>query len=172
MSPRFNIPSFTSLIVVEGECEEALCLYLKSFKDRCGRFEIRNAHGGSPDVQVSFAKRLLKRADYDELVLMLDSDQKMSESSKAWLKKQKAIVVLAVPNLEGELLRLLGKKVPAEPDACQKDIATILKCQNVKEAKQRISDRQFWAHHFSISQLQEKRILIIWLDTLLKAFHC
>ena len=64
----------TILVVVEGETEEAFCLYMKrTLSKGKAHVVVENARGGSPQSILETAEKFLRIADYDHRFVVLDA---------------------------------------------------------------------------------------------------
>ncbi|MEM1353439.1 MAG: RloB domain-containing protein [Planctomycetota bacterium] len=168
-----RVAAKSTLIVVEGEGEEALCLHLKACIPREAhlRVVVKNAHGGSPNKQVDKLKQLSNQIDYDQLVLVVDHDLPMTKTRQAWLKKNTVKVICSDPCLEGEWLRLHGEQPDAESKKCQQQAARYAKLDGVKAMKSMLADRKHWGTKFPIQTLRSQCDEHPWLKTLLSVFE-
>jgi len=111
------------LVVVEGDTEFAFCRYLKATLCRgCDiHVTIVNAHGGSPDQIVDFARRRAAGIAHDAIAIMLDGDKPLRPTSRQKAVRLRAQLILLTPCIEGFLLKLMGCKAPADSAACKRD---------------------------------------------------
>ena len=112
----------TVLVVVEGDTEFAFCLYLKSLGSRGRNLQIHvnNAHGGSPDKIVERARRLGKQSAYDQVAIIFDQDKALTASGDKAIRSMNAIAFRFAPCVEGFFLKLLGRPVENDTDACKR----------------------------------------------------
>lgn len=112
----------TVLVVVEGDTEFAFCRYLKA----CGsqgrnlQITIKNAHGGSPDKIVEFARRQARQSAFDQVVIVFDDDKPLSATGQKNAHSMRARLFRFSPCVEGFYLRVLRQPVPATSDACKR----------------------------------------------------
>jgi hypothetical protein len=119
------------LVVVEGETEQAFCLYLKSELCRKSNQHVLvvNAHGGSPASIIRTAYKYFRQAAYDHVVIIFDTDRPLDGSSgseaKMLLKKMRSKrgapeIIKFSPCIEGFFLQLLKHYVPDDTAACKR----------------------------------------------------
>ncbi|MDD2709864.1 MAG: RloB domain-containing protein [Verrucomicrobiae bacterium] len=112
----------TLLVVVEGGTEKAFCLYLKASCCRGQNIQVivKNAHGGSPDKIVEFARRLTKNATYDRVAIIFDTDRPLSSKGEKTIRALRAHAFRFTPCIEGFFLRLLKQTVPPDTESCKR----------------------------------------------------
>lgn len=112
----------TVLVVVEGDTEFAFCRYLKAIGSHGRNLQvtIKNAHGGSPDRIVEFARRQARQSAFDQVVILMDDDRPLSPSGHRTVRSMRARLFSFSPCVEGFYLRLLRHPVPATSDACKR----------------------------------------------------
>lgn len=112
----------TVLVVVEGDTEFAFCRYLKSIgsQGRNLQITIKNAHGGSPDKIVEFARRQARQSAFDQVVILFDDDKPLSVTGQKTAHSMRARLFRFSPCVEGFYLRLLRQPVPATSEACKR----------------------------------------------------
>ncbi len=81
---------------------------------------IKNAHGGSPDKIVEFARRQARQSAFGQIVILLDDDKPLSASGQKTAHSMRARLFRFSPCVEGFYLRLLRQPVPATSDACKR----------------------------------------------------
>ncbi len=113
----------TVLVVVEGDTEFAFCRYLKAVgaRGRNIQITIRNAHGGSPDRIVEFARRQIRWSAFDRVVIVFDDDKELSTKGEKAVRGIRAQVFRFQPCIEGFFLRLMGRPVPDDSSVCKRD---------------------------------------------------
>ncbi len=112
----------TVLVVVEGDTEFAFCRYLKAIGSHGRNLQvtIKNAHGGSPDKIVEFARRQARQSAFDQVVILMDDDRPLSLTGEKTAHSMRARLFRFTPCVEGFYLRLLGQSVPATSEACKR----------------------------------------------------
>ncbi len=112
----------TVLVIVEGDTEFAFCRYLKAIGSQGKNLQItiKNAHGGSPDKIVEFARRQARQSAFDQVVILFDDDKPLSASGQKNAHSMHARLFRFSPCVEGFYLRLLRQPVPATSDACKR----------------------------------------------------
>lgn len=112
----------TVLVVVEGDTEFAFCRYLKAIgsQGRNLQITIKNAHGGSPDKIVEFARRQARQSAFDQVVILFDDDKPLSVTGQKAAHSMRARLFRFSPCVEGFYLRLLRQPVPATSEACKR----------------------------------------------------
>ncbi len=121
--------SHTVLLVGEGTTEQAFLKYIKSLyiSRGCGvGVTIRNAHGKGPDHVVDYAIRQCRNAAYDRVVVLLDTDLKMSAAMRRRARTKKIQIIGSTPCIEGLLLMILGEYVPATSTECKQQYGSAL----------------------------------------------
>ena len=116
----------TVLVVVEGDTEFAFCRYLKAIGSHGRNLQvtIKNAHGGSPDKIVEFARRQARQSAFDQVVILFDDDKPLSASGQKTVQSLRARLFRFSPCVEGFYLRLLRQPVPATSEACKRAFHT------------------------------------------------
>lgn len=112
----------TVLVIVEGDTEFAFCRYLKAIGSQGKNLQItiKNAHGGSPDKIVEFARRQARQSAFDQVVILFDDDKPLSASGQKNAHSMHARLFRFSPCVEGFYLRLLRQPVPSTSDACKR----------------------------------------------------
>lgn len=124
-----RVARHTVLLVGEGKTELAFLQHIKSLyiSRGCGvSATIRNAHGKGPDHVVDYAIRQCRNAAYDRVVVLLDTDLEMSDAARRRAKSKKIQTIGSIPCIEGLLLNILGKNVPATSAQCKARVGGIL----------------------------------------------
>ena len=119
----------TILLVGEGVTDSAFLKHLKSLYISRGSgisAKIRNAHGKGPDHVVDYAIRHRQNAAYDRVVALLDADLEMSTAACRRARSKKIQIIKTEPCLEGLLLKILGKYVPAKSAECKARVSDAL----------------------------------------------
>ena len=119
----------TILLVGEGATDWAFLKYIKSLyiiRD-CGvSAKVLNARGKGPDHVVDYAIRQRQNAAYDRIIALLDSDLEISLAAHKRARSQKIQIIKAKPCIEGLLLKILGKYVPATSADCKARVGDTL----------------------------------------------
>lgn len=112
----------TVLVVVEGDTEFAFCRYLKAIgsQGRNLQITIKNAHGGSPDKIVEFARRQARQSTYDQIAIVFDADKPLTAKGARTAHALRARLFCFSPCVEGFFLRLLRQPVPTATEACKR----------------------------------------------------
>lgn len=121
-SPIRRSVSHTVLVVGEGADEQAFLKYIKSLYiiRGCGvGLTIRNARGKGPDHIVDFTIRQKCNAEFDRVLVLLDTDLNMSDAVRRRARSHKIQVIGSTPCFEGLLLKILGEYVPATSRECK-----------------------------------------------------
>ena len=122
-SLKWRVAQHTILFVGEGKTECAFLSHIMSLyiSRGCGvSVKIRNAHGKGSDHVVDYAIRQCRNSDFDRVVVLLDSDMAMSASVRRRARSKKIQMIESNPCLEGLLLKILGRHVPATSELCKK----------------------------------------------------
>lgn len=112
----------TVLVVVEGDTEFAFCRHLKAIGSHQKNLQItiKNAHGGSPDKIIDFARRQARLSAYDAIAVIFDADKPLTVKGEKTAKAIRARLFPFNPCVEGFYLRLLKQSVPATTEACKR----------------------------------------------------
>ncbi len=116
-------PRHTVLLVGEGKTEEAFLNHLKSLYiyRGCGvAVKILNAGGKGAKYIVDYALRRSRRFASDRLLVLLDTDVLIGSSVRKTAEQNNIQLVESHPCLEGLLLRILNKQVPATSNLCKR----------------------------------------------------
>jgi len=154
----------TLLIVGEGRHEEAFLNHLKQLyiSRGCGlSVTIKNARGKGAKHVVEWTIRQIANAAYDEVAVLLDTDQDWSQTIATKARQKKIVVFASDPCFEAVLLRALGKHPAGNAKALKKTIAPYLKND--------ATVRENYQEHFGDEQLQIARTREAIIDGLLKA---
>jgi len=154
----------TLLIVGEGRHEEAFLNHLKQLyiSRGCGlSVTIKNARGKGAKHVVEWTIRQIANAAYDEVAVLLDTDQDWSQAIAKKARQKKIVVFASDPCFEAVLLRALGKHPAGNAKALKKTIAPYLKND--------ATVRENYQEHFGDEQLQIARTREAIIGGLLKA---
>ena len=119
----------TILLVGEGTTDWAFLKYIKSLYiiRGCGvSAKVLNARGKGPDHVVDYAIRQRQNAAYDRIIALLDSDLEISLAAHKRARSKKIQIIRAKPCIEGLLLKILGKYVPATSADCKARVGDTL----------------------------------------------
>ena len=119
----------TILLVGEGTTDWAFLKYINSLYiiRGCGvSAKVLNARGKGPDHVVGYAIRQRQNAAYDRVVALLDSDLEISPVAHKRARSKKIQIIRAKPCIEGLLLKILGKYVPATSAVCKARVGNTL----------------------------------------------
>lgn len=118
---RKSLVQTTLLVVGEGADDKAFITHMKQIFCPRGsgrRAKIEAGDGGSPGNIITNAVRSFRAEDYDQRVLVLDSDIPLTERDHKKAKSNGYIVILWSPIcLEGALLDVLGERVSEHESA-------------------------------------------------------
>lgn len=101
----------TTLIVVEGKAEEVFVRHLVSLyaeRGKCLHPTIKNARGKGGAHVLDIAIRNLRNGQYDQVVLVLDTDVQWGHEERKVALSQQMILVENTPCFEALLLAILG----------------------------------------------------------------
>ncbi|MDP1586395.1 MAG: RloB domain-containing protein [Prosthecobacter sp.] len=112
----------TVLIVVEGDTEFAFCRYLKAVGShgRNIQITIKNAHGGSPDKIVEFARRQARQSAFEQVVIVFDDDKPLTATGEKMAKAMRAQVFRFQPCIEGFFFQLMGRPMSGDSATCKR----------------------------------------------------
>ena len=147
----------------EGRHEEAFLNHLKKLyvTRGCGlSLTIKNARGKGALHVVTWTARQIANADYDEVVVLLDTDVDWHEKTAKLAKSKKIIVLKSEPCFEAMMLRLLGKSANGN--------AQVLKAQFAPYVNHDATQREHYEQHFGHDSLCAGRVREATIDTLLK----
>lgn len=116
----------TLLVVGEGATEVAFLNYLKrvySSGKKGPKVTVKNAHGKGPDHVLDVAMRSQRGVAYDQVVAFLDTDIPWTDTLQKQAEKAYIELIGNTPCIEGMLLKLLGKRVPALSGDCKKQLS-------------------------------------------------
>lgn len=119
----------TLLIVGEGDSELAFLSHLKSLYAPRGsglQVTLRNAHGKGPEHVVEFALRQAQQFSYDSCAALLDTDLTWPPAMIKRARSRKLLLIPSRPCLEGLLLHVLARPVPALSDPCKQALHPLL----------------------------------------------
>ena len=156
---------FTVLLVGEGTTDCAFLRHIKSLyiSRGCGiSVTVRNAHGKGPDHVVDYAIRQYRNADYDRVVVLLDTDIEMTTNVKKRAKTKKLQIIGSIPCLEGLLLKILDKNVPVTSDECKAQCGRVL--------PERLTSPEDYRHLFPKEVIDKRHSHISELATLINCF--
>ncbi len=159
----------TILIIGEGSTEKAFLQYIKGLyitRDMDISIKIECGSGGSPRNVVEKAIRLCGSRGYDKCFVLIDADIPLRADRKLFsrMKKRPKIIVLkSTPCIEGLFLVILGYAGNNSSNQCKNIFESKYLAPNKK------TDKRSYEHLFSKDMLDEKRILIIELNNILKA---
>ena len=142
----------TILLVGEGATDWAFLKHIKSLYISRGSgvsAKIRNAHGKGPDHVVDYAIRQCRNAAYERVVTLLDTDLEMSAAVRRRAKSKKIQIIGSTPCIEGLLLKILGKHVPATSADCKARVGDTL--------QGRLTAQEDYQANFTKDLLDERR---------------
>ncbi|MFC1536994.1 hypothetical protein ACFL48_04185 [Pseudomonadota bacterium] len=112
------------LVVGEGPADACFIRHLRDlYCPREAKVQplIREEHGGSPKDIVDYAIQQSKQKEVSSITVVMDRDcawgQLPGTTGRKQIKK-----IGASPCLEGELLRILGRSVPASSRGCKREL--------------------------------------------------
>jgi hypothetical protein len=106
----------TLLAMGEGKAEAAFLAHLRKLYCTNGKgvnVTIRNANGKGPGNVIATAIGALRITSYDKKLCLLDTDLDWTIENKKDAKRKKIELIGSTPCLEGLLLLILQKTVPA-----------------------------------------------------------
>lgn len=119
----------TLLVVGEGHTEVEFLKYLRTLycrKPSSASVKVENAHGKGPENVLNTAIRRQKRASYDRIVAVLDTDIEWSVALKRDAEQNDVLLVGNEPCIEALFLALLGHKPPADTAGCKTAMAAVV----------------------------------------------
>ncbi len=122
MMKRAPFLRHTVLLVGKGKTEEAFLNHLKALylaRDRGVAVKIRGAGGTEPEYIVNHAVRIARRFAPDRILVLLDTDVPIEKSVRKKAARHAMQLIESKPCLEGLLLAILGKRVPAASEQCK-----------------------------------------------------
>lgn len=158
----------TVLLLGEGATEWAFLRHvIECFRDRAGPVAAKadNAHGGSPDIVILTARKLLQQRAYDHCLVLMDTDRPWPSNRPTRVGVTRIEYVPATPCLEGLLLRILehpGITVGTPVDQCKRVFA-----ENYVPNEHR-TEPQAYARWFPKDLLDRQRKASAELDKILK----
>jgi len=156
----------TILIVGEGRHEEAFLNHLKRlYVDRgCGiSVAIKNARGKGAKHVVDWTIRQIRNASYDEVAVLLDTDQDWTTAVQTKAKRNKIAVLTSDPCFEAMLLRAMRKRAVGDSKALKKAFGPYVKRDPTRPEN--------YQDHFSHEELQTMRTIEASIDRLLRLFN-
>jgi hypothetical protein len=156
----------TLLAVGEGKADAAFLKYLRSIycSGRGGvKVTVRDASGKGPSNVIGTAIGALRISSYDKKLCLLDTDLEWTKENKSDAKRKKIELVGSAPCLEGLLLQILGRAVPASSLDCKRQLKII--------TGKDMFDADDYAANFPYAELQNLRAGIAELDKLLRLFE-
>lgn len=156
----------TLLAVGEGKADAAFLVHLRKLYCTDGNgvnVTVRNAHGKGPGNVISTAIGSLRIASYDKKLCLLDTDLDWTAENKKDAKRQKIELIGSTPCLEGLLLLILKKSVPATSDECKQHLKSV--------TSRSMYDPDDYLEFFTYEQLQIARSQIADLDRLLNSYE-
>ena len=115
----------TLLAMGEGKADAAFLAHLRRLYCTDGKgvnVTIRNANGKGPGNVIATAIGAMRIASYDKKLCLLDTDLDWTAENKKDAKRKKIELIGSTPCLEGLLLLILQKTVPATSDECKRDL--------------------------------------------------
>ncbi|GLR64377.1 RloB domain-containing protein [Marinospirillum insulare] len=119
----------TLLVVGEGHTEVAFLNYLKALYCRelsSASVKVENAQGKGPENVLNTAISRQKRASYDRVVAVLDTDIEWTAALKKDAKKHGVLLVGNKPCIEALFLALLGHKSFSETARCKEALVGVI----------------------------------------------
>jgi hypothetical protein len=156
----------TLLAVGEGQSDVAFLKYLKGIYCSGGNgvaVTIRNANGKGPSNVIGTAIGAIRTASYDHKLCLLDTDLVWTLQNKRDAKSKKIELIGSTPCLEGMLLQILRRSVPALSDDCKRQLLAVT-------GKVMLEPKDY-AAYFPYDPLQNARPSISELDKLLILFE-
>jgi hypothetical protein len=156
----------TLLAMGEGKTDAAFLAHLRRLYCTDGRgvnVTIRNANGKGPGNVIATAIGALRITSYDKKLCLLDTDLDWTTENKKDAKRKKIELIGSTPCLEGLLLLILQKIVPATSDECKRDLK-ILTSKSMYEPDD-------YLDLFTYEKLQIARSRIADLDRMLHLYE-
>lgn len=91
-----------------------------------------SAGGKAPNGPIDEAISYKKQREYDEIVVLLDTDIAWTEEKINEAKDNNIELVGSEPCLEGLLLKILDKSVPDKSKKCKTQLQNMLPCKSTK----------------------------------------
>ncbi len=156
----------TLLAVGEGKADAAFLKYLRGIycSGGCGvNVSVRDASGKGPSNVIGTAIGALRISSYDKKLCLLDTDLVWTKQNRSDAKRKKIELVGSTPCLEGLLLQILGKAVPASNLDCKRQLKII--------TGKDMFEPDDYSANFDYAVLQNQRAHIPELDKLLRLFE-
>ncbi|TMO53096.1 RloB domain-containing protein [Pseudoalteromonas phenolica] len=151
----------TLVIVAEGQADEAFVKHVKSlFGVGNPRVTPKSAGGKGPSNVIGDAIGTLRSSGCDRVASILDTDLPWPATKVREAKSKKIRLIGSNPCLEGLLLKILGKRVPASSNDCKEELHPML---SGKE-----TEKESYAELFTKELLNEARKTVPELDELIK----
>ena len=116
-------PSYTVLLVGEGQTELAFLKHLKSLyiSRGCGvAVKIISTNGKGPEFIVNYTIRRSHRIASDRILTLLDGDIPITPRIRKKARQHHIELVESSPCFEGLLIKIIDKPVPATSKKCKK----------------------------------------------------
>ena len=156
----------TLLAVGEGKADAAFLKYLRSIycSGGCGvSVTVRDATGKGPSNVIGTAIGALRISSYDTKLCLLDTDLVWTKQNKSDANRKKIELIGSTPCLEGLLLQILGRAVPASSLDCKQQLKII--------TGKDMFESEDYEVNFGHAVLQNQRAHISELDKLLRLFE-
>lgn len=112
------------LLVHEGYAEGHLLAHLRKLdvrRDASVAMTLKNARGMGGRHVLDLALRVRRRTEYDEIAIMVDTDQDWDEVQRRRAADNRILAIESAPCLEAWLLRVNGHGVPASTDQIKRE---------------------------------------------------
>ena len=126
MARHRSFPLHTVLLVCEGKTEKAFLQHLKSLYITRGSgvaVKIISAGGKGPEYIVDYAIKRSHRIASDRIRVLMDTDIPITAAVRSKAAQHNVQLVESSPCLEGLLLKILNKRVPATSNQCKRSCA-------------------------------------------------
>ena len=156
----------TLLAVGEGKADAAFLKYLRGIYCSGGggvNVSVRDASGKGPSNVIGTAIGAFRISSYDKKLCLLDTDLVWTKQNRSDAKRKKIELVGSTPCLEGLLLQILGKAVPASNLDCKRQLKII--------TGKDMFEPDDYSANFDYVVLQTQRAHIAELDKLLRLFE-
>ena len=156
----------TLLAVGEGKADAAFLKYLRRIYCSGGggvNVSVRDASGKGPSNVIGTAIGALRISSYDKKLCLLDTDLVWTKQNNSDAKRKKIELIGSTPCLEGLLLQILGRAVPASSPDCKQQLKII--------TGKDMFDPDDYPANFGYAVLQDQRVHIPELDKLLRLFE-
>lgn len=151
----------TLKIVGEGQAEAAFLNYLKSLYGVGNpKVTAKSAGGKGPSNVIGEAIGTLNSSGSDRVAVLLDKDMPWPKTKVKIAQQKKITLVGSSPCLEGLLLKILDKPIPANSDECKKVLHPLLSGKETEKAS--------YEKLFPKILLDARKDLVEELDTLIK----